>query len=81
MFINPHYFQMTNRWMMDNDGSAADAFNYMNMPQFWRDFGYGMITDEAEPLAMTGEILPTNVLDILSSNSLGEAARDLVSTY
>jgi hypothetical protein len=80
MFINPHYFQMANRFMMNNDGSAADAFNYMNMPQWIRDFGFGTLTDETNPLAITGEILPTNVLDIISSNSLKEAAGDLLST-
>ena len=80
MFINPHYFQMANRFMMNNDGSSADAFNYMNMPQWIRDLGFGVVTDEANPLVMTGEILPTNVLDVLSSNSLKEAGMDLLST-
>ena len=79
MFINPHYFQMVNRFQMSNDGSAADAFNYMNVPQFWRDFGYSMATDENEPLGLTGEIFPTAALDIISSNSLNEVAGDVIS--
>lgn len=79
MFLNPHYFQMVNRWQMSNDGSAADAFNYMNMPQWIRDFGYGTVTDEANPLVMTGEAFPTNVLDVLSSNTASEAGLDVIS--
>jgi hypothetical protein len=79
MMINPRYFTAINRLQMNNDGSAADAFNYMNMPTWVRDFGYNTITDEANPLVMTGEMFPTNVLDPISSNSWGEVAGDMIS--
>jgi hypothetical protein len=55
-----------------NDGSAADAFNHMNIPEYVRDMGFGILSDEEEPWAVTSDILPLGVMDILNSESVGE---------
>jgi hypothetical protein len=79
MYINPHYFATLSRYMQYNDGSAADAFNSMNIPDWIRDMGFAQLTDEENPLMITGDILPTNAMDVLSSGSLKEASGDFIS--
>jgi hypothetical protein len=78
MYINPHLFSTANRFMQYRDGSAADNFNFLNISNWMRDMGFANLTDEEEPLMLTGDILPTNALDILSSNSIPEASQDLL---
>ncbi|MBA2350093.1 MAG: hypothetical protein H0V81_17600 [Solirubrobacterales bacterium] len=75
---NPHYFSTVGRFMEYNDGSSADNFNSMNTPDWIKDIGHGMITDEEEPWAVTADILPFGALDILSSGSAREFGGNLL---
>ncbi len=79
MYLNPHYFSAADRFMQYNDGSAADGFNEDNIPQWIRDIGFGMITDEEEPWAVTADLLPLGALDILGSGSVGELSQNVLS--
>jgi len=79
MFQNPRFFAAVNRFMEYNDGSAADNFNADNIPQYIRDIGFGMLTDEEEPWAITADILPFGALDILGSSDVGELSQNVLS--
>ncbi len=79
MYLNPHYFSTANRFMEYNDGSAADNFNSTRIPQWIRDIGFGMLTDEEEPWAVTADLLPFGALDILGSRSAGEFSQNVLS--
>lgn len=78
MYLNPKYFSVLNRFMEYNDGSDADGFNEMNIPQWIRDIGFGVLSDEEEPWAVTSDLLPFGALDILASNSPEEFSANLL---
>ena len=78
MLINPHYFSTLSRFYQYNDGSAADKFNFLNISNWMRDLGFANLTDEEQPLMLTGDIFPTSQLDMLSSHSVGEASQDFI---
>jgi hypothetical protein len=79
MLTNPAYFASLNRFMQYNDGSAADAFNSDNIPQWIRDIGYGIVGgDKNEPWALTADVLPMGSLDILGSQGGAELASNLL---
>ena len=58
MYTNPHYFGMVDRFRRDTSGTAAEAFNSMNIPQWIKDIGFMVLDDAASPLVMTQDALP-----------------------
>lgn len=79
MLTNPHYFASMNRFMQYNDGSAADAFNMDNFPQWIRDIGYAIMPgNDKEPWALTADVLPMGALDILGSQGGAELAGNIL---
>ena len=79
LYTNPRYFAKTDRFMQYNDGSGADDFNNMNIPKWIRNMGYA-IGDGKEPWSITGDILPTGSLDIMSSGGTAQGlAQNVIS--
>jgi len=78
MYLNPHYFSTLNRFMEHNDGSAADAFNSDNIPQWIRDIGFAQMGSGSEPWAVTADVLPMGALDILGSQGGSELAQNVL---
>lgn len=78
LYLNPKWMAIPNRFMEYNDGSAADNFNAYHIPDYIRDMGYGMLTDEDEPKLITGDILPSasvlNSLDFTNSQQFAQSA-------
>jgi len=79
MYMNPKYFALINRFMQYNDGSGSDVFNHLNVPSWIKDIGFGMLTDEEEPWALTQDILPMNALDIIGSGGPEELAQNVMA--
>ena len=80
MFMNPHYMSTANRFMEYNDGTDADLFNSMNIPQYIKDMGFGVFGDEEEPFALTADVLPFGALEVLTKmGDPQEFSRELVS--
>ena len=79
MYSNPHYFAMADRFMRQNDGSASESFNSMNIPQWIRDVGFGVLDDAPNPTVITQDALPMGVLDLLGSTSMSDFMRGGVS--
>lgn len=75
--LNPKYMAMVGRFMEYNDGSAADAFNHYYLPDYVKDIGYGFLNEDSEPLYITGDVLPTNVLNSLDFTNSQQFAQSL----
>lgn len=77
LYLNPKWMAIPNRFMEYNDGSAADNFNAYHIPDYIRDMGYGMLTDEDEPKLITADILPSssvlNSLDFTNSQQFAQS--------
>ena len=79
LYTNPRYFAKADRFMTYNDGSGADDFNNMNIPKWIRNMGYA-VGDGKEPWSITGDILPTGALDIMSSGGTAKGlAQNVIS--
>ena len=77
LYTNPRYFAKADRFMTYNDGSGADDFNSMNIPKWIRNMGYA-VGDGKEPWSITGDILPTGALDIMSSGGTAKGLAENV---
>ena len=65
LFQNPKYLRMVNRFMMDNDGSAADAFSNWDVPEYLRMGGGAFLNSNEEPLFASLSALPMGNLNML----------------
>lgn len=79
MYSNPQFLTMANRFMQYNDGSGADAFNSLNIPQYIRDMGFGLLTNETEPVYIGADALNLGSLNLLASTSPQDFARTALS--
>ena len=78
LFLAPKNMSRVNRFMEYNDGSAAEDFNSLYVPQYMQEMGYATLTDEEEPFVMTQDILPTNMLNLLSAKDAPDAAGNVL---
>lgn len=81
MYINPHLFSTLNRYQQYNDGSDADRFNSLYISNWMRDMGFSTLTDEKEPLMLTGDIFPTNTLEMFNQGASGGDAMDMAGGF
>ena len=79
MFSNPQFLSMAGRFMEYNDGSGADAFNALNIPQYIKDMGFGLLTDEEEPWYMSSDMMNLGALNLLTKRNPESFFRGVLS--
>lgn len=79
MYSNPQFLTMANRFMQYNDGSGADAFNSLNIPQYIRDMGFAITNPTEEPTYIGADALNLGSLNLLASTSPEDFARTALS--
>jgi hypothetical protein len=70
--LSPKWMGVAGRPFLD-DGTAAGEFNSLYMPEWMKDAGFSLLTDEAEPFALTADVLPfgaANSLDFQNAEDL-----------
>ena len=65
MYQNPKYINLANRFMTYNDGSAADAFNNWEVPEYLRMAGGAFLNQGPEPLFASQSLLPMGNLNMI----------------
>jgi hypothetical protein len=78
-FSNPRYLSLANRFMQYNDGSASDAFNFANIPQYIKDMGFAVVNDSEEPGIVTSDMLGLGALNMLTARDPGTFFRKALS--
>ena len=58
MFLSPRNIGRAARIFGGNQGSGYENFNHMLVPEYMREIGYATLSDEDEPWAVSGDILP-----------------------
>ena len=79
MFMSPKYMNTWNRFMQYHDGSAADHFSNMDVPDYIRNTGAAFLTDEREPLYLSQEAVPVSSLNTIRTNTLQDFAKSIVN--
>jgi hypothetical protein len=76
MFLQPQWLSRLNRWQQYNEGSPDFQ---LGVPDFVHELGYAQLTNEDEPLVMTGDLFPTNALQWMNTlpTSPGTSVREI----